>query len=203
MQTAALQGGFSDLARDAARAFRACLNAMAHPGRIGTLTGAVPPAPLSVAAGTLLLTLADGTTPVHLAGAHDVADVREWLRFHTGAPLVPASEAAFAVGTWAALLPLDRYAIGTAQYPDRSATMIVERETLAAVGQRLSGPGIPGHRRFALPEMATFERNAERFPLGIDFYFTAGDQVAGLPRTTKVTPDPDAITADAAGAGAV
>ena len=65
MTADALTGGFADAPRDAARAFRAALNALARPGRIEMLAGAVPPAPLSVAAGTLLLTLADGT----LAGA--------------------------------------------------------------------------------------------------------------------------------------
>ena len=51
----ALSGGFADPPIDAARAFRACLDVMARPGRIAKLGGAVPPAPLSVAAGTCLL----------------------------------------------------------------------------------------------------------------------------------------------------
>ncbi|MCR9112897.1 MAG: phosphonate C-P lyase system protein PhnH, partial [Rhodobacteraceae bacterium] len=56
MQAEALTGGFADTPVDAARAFRAVMSAIARPGRIETVAGAVPPAPLSVAAGTLILT---------------------------------------------------------------------------------------------------------------------------------------------------
>ncbi|MEM9778687.1 MAG: phosphonate C-P lyase system protein PhnH [Pseudomonadota bacterium] len=186
MAAETLSGGFADASADAAHAFRAALNAMARPGLITQIEGAVPPAPLSLAAGTLLLTLCDGTTPLHLAGEADCPDVRAWLAFHTGAPLVPAGEAQFAVGTWEALHPLEAYAIGTAEYPDRSATLIVEDETLSPEGARLTGPGIETSARMRLPEVAAFQRNAALFPLGLDFYFTAGAQLAALPRTTKV-----------------
>ncbi|MDE3239589.1 MAG: phosphonate C-P lyase system protein PhnH, partial [Paracoccaceae bacterium] len=63
MEALSLQGGFTDPAHESARAFRAILNALARPGRIEAVTGAQPPAPLSVAAGVVLLTLADPTTP--------------------------------------------------------------------------------------------------------------------------------------------
>ena len=45
MGAIALQGGFADPAHEAARAFRACLDAMARPGTIHAVTGAQPPAP--------------------------------------------------------------------------------------------------------------------------------------------------------------
>jgi alpha-D-ribose 1-methylphosphonate 5-triphosphate synthase subunit PhnH len=78
-------------------------------------------------------------------------------------------------------------ALGTAEYPDRSATLIVECESLEAAGARLTGPGIRGEARLDLPETEAFFANARRFPLGLDFYFTAGDRVAALPRSTKVS----------------
>ncbi|MBK1634463.1 phosphonate C-P lyase system protein PhnH [Rhodovulum adriaticum] len=184
--TAALTGGFSDAPCDAARAFRAILEAMARPGRIYPVTGATPPAPLSVAAGTALLVLADGTTPVHLAGRFDTPEIRQWLTFHTGAPLTAPAEAAFAVGDWAGLLPLDAYRIGVPEYPDRSATLIVELDALKDEGARLTGPGIEHEHRLNLPEPAAFRANAALFPLGLDFIVTAGERVAALPRTTKV-----------------
>jgi alpha-D-ribose 1-methylphosphonate 5-triphosphate synthase subunit PhnH len=93
-------------------------------------------------AGALILTLCDGTTPVHLAPSHDSDALRGWITFHTGAPLVGAEAAAFALGTWEALQPLDRFSIGTPEYPDRSATLIVEMPALEATGARLTGPGI-------------------------------------------------------------
>jgi alpha-D-ribose 1-methylphosphonate 5-triphosphate synthase subunit PhnH len=183
---AALDGGFADAPRDAAHAFRAALTVMARPGRIERLFGARPPAPLSVAAGTLILTLCDPETPLHLAGAHDAPEVRAWIAFHTGAPAVPRDRAAFAVGTWDALLPLGDYRIGEAEYPDRSATLIVEMPGLTANGAALTGPGIRGTARLSLPESEAFRTNTRLFPLGLDFYLTAGDRVAALPRTTRI-----------------
>ncbi len=186
MQAAALEGGFADAPRDAALAFRAAMSAMARPGRIERLDGAAPPTPLSVAAGALILTLCDPETGLYLAGDCDTDAVRGWVAFHTGAPLVGPEICRFAVGTWEALLPLDPYAIGTADYPDRSATLIVERDALAAEGTVLTGPGIRESARLNLPDIEMFRRNARLFPLGLDFFFTAGDRVAALPRTTRV-----------------
>ena len=88
MTATALSGGFDDAPVQSARAFREILEAMARPGTIRRVSGATPPAPLSVAAGTVLLTLVDPTTKLHLAGACDCADVRDWVAFHLGAPLV-------------------------------------------------------------------------------------------------------------------
>lgn len=186
MHTEALTGGFGDAPVDAARAFRGAMNAMARPGRIEDLTGAEPPAPLSVAAGVLVLTLCDAETPVYLAGDHDVPAVREWITFHTGAPFAGPEAAVFALGSWEALGPLDAYPVGTPEYPDRSTTLIVEMAELVADGAVLRGPGIKETARLSLPEVAAFQRNASAFPLGLDFFFTCGDRVAALPRTTKV-----------------
>ncbi len=182
----ALLGGFADAPMQSAHAFRASLEALARPGTLHDLTGATPPAPLSVAAGVLLLTLCDGTTPVHLAGAHDCAAVRDWITFHCGSPLVAAEVAVFAVGFWDALQPVTRFAIGQPDYPDRSATLIVEMAELTAEGPRLTGPGIKTAAHLSLPETAAFAANRALFPLGFDCFFTAGAQVAGLPRSTKV-----------------
>jgi len=89
----ALIGGFTDAPVQASHAFRAALNALSRPGQIETLHGASAPAPLSSAAATLAMTLFDGTTPVHLAGAHNSPALRDWITFHTGAPLVDAHAA--------------------------------------------------------------------------------------------------------------
>ena len=87
-ETHTLAGGFEDAPRDAARAFRAALNAMARPGEIETVSGATPPPGLSQAAGVLLLTLADPETTLLLAGAYDTEDLRHWIGFHCGAPII-------------------------------------------------------------------------------------------------------------------
>lgn len=182
----ALLGGFANAPVQSSHAFRAALNALSRPGSICTLTGGAPPAPMSVAAGVLVLTLCDGTTPVHLAGEHDCTALREWITFHTGAPLVGGERASFAIGTWDALHPVNRFAIGQPDYPDRSATLIVEMPALAASGARLTGPGIKDAAHLNLPDIAQFQANRAQFPMGFDCFFTAGAGVAALPRSTIV-----------------
>ncbi|MGD9918509.1 MAG: phosphonate C-P lyase system protein PhnH [Paenirhodobacter sp.] len=186
MKDAMLSGGFADPPRDAARAFRACLEAMARPGRLQPITGATPPAPLSPAAGAVLLTLCDAATPLHLAPSHDSPALRSWIAFHCGAPLVAASQATFALGTWEALQPLDRFAIGTADYPDRAATLIVEMPALTPPNARLSGPGIATEMLARLPDPEEAARNHRLYPLGLDLYLCAGTEIAALPRSTEV-----------------
>lgn len=180
----ALAPGFSDPARDAAHAFRAILDVMARPGRTAPLTAAGPQG-VSAAAAAVLLTLVDRTTPLHLAGGHDTPAVREWIAFHCGAPLVPAEAAQFALGRWAALQPLTRFAAGTPEYPDRAVTLIVDDQ---AEGEpvTLSGPGIRGEIAARVPDPALLAANNARFPLGFDLILTRGAQVSALPRSTKV-----------------
>ncbi|MFB9151474.1 phosphonate C-P lyase system protein PhnH [Roseovarius ramblicola] len=187
METAALGGGFNEASVDAARAFRAVMRAMARPGTIERVAGAAPPAPLSVAAGVAVLVLCDPGTLVYLAGGHDTRGLRDWIGFHTGAPVVAERGAAmFALGVWEALAPLDGYALGEAEFPDRSATLIVEVERLEPYGARLTGPGIKGASALSLPEVAAFQANAARFPLGLDFLLCCGNRLAGLPRSSHV-----------------
>lgn len=186
MIAATLSGGFSDVPRQSARAFRAILEAMARPGTIHQVDGAAPPAPLSLASGVALLTLADPTTRLHLAGDTDCPTVRDWVAFHIGAPLTCAEDADFAVGTWTALQPVTRFRIGQPDYPDRAATLIVEMERLVNHGPALSGPGIALVTWLSLPETAAFHANRAMFPLGFDCLFTCGDRLAGLPRSTRV-----------------
>jgi len=189
---AGLEGGFGDRARDSAVAFRAALDALARPGRIREVTGTAPPEGLSVAAGALLLTLADAETPLWLPERLREGAVAEWLRFHTNAPQAAGpGQAMFAAGRWEELLPLEDWPAGEPAYPDRAATLIVEVAALeGGPVLALSGPGIDGWARLApvLPAGAAemLRVNAARFPLGLDFFFAAGRCVAGLPRSTRI-----------------
>jgi len=183
----ALSGGFADPATQSAHAFRSVMEAMARPGTIQDIAGAAPPAPLSPAMGAVLLTLCDTETPVYLAGDMDCDAVRAWLSFHTGAPFVGPAQCLFAIGTWDALAPLAVYPIGTSEYPDRSATLIVECSELAASGATLTGPGIKDQATLSLPEVHAFQANRALFPLGLDFILTCGERLAALPRSTVVS----------------
>lgn len=186
MQTNRLDGGFADPAVQAAHAFRAVMEAMARPGTIQSVADLCPPAPMSAAAGAVVLTLCDADTSLHLAGAHDSHDLRQWIAFHTGAPIVDRADCDFALGRWDMLAPLSDYAVGTAEYPDRSATLIVETDALSHEGATLTGPGIRHDMQLSLPETAAFQANRLLFPLGLDFLFTCGDRIAALPRSTEV-----------------
>lgn len=186
MNAQSLSGGFADAPRDAAHAFRAIMSAMARPGTILPLTAARPPEPLSAAAGTILLTLCDPDTPIWLAPGFDTPDLRAWIAFHTGAPISAPDTCHFALGTWE-MLPLDDLPIGIPDYPDRSATVIVEGADLSGTGgSRLTGPGIETEAHLPLPDPAWLRTNAARFPLGLDFLFCAGDRIAALPRSTRI-----------------
>lgn len=187
MQAGALQGGFAEPALQAAHAFRAIMEAMARPGRIFEVKGAAPPSPMSEAAAVTLLTLCDPDTPLFLAGALDTPDIRAWIAFHTGAPCTGPSHAMFALGDWQALQPISNYQIGTAKYPDRSATLIVETPELSPEGATLQGPGIAASLQISLPETEGFKDNAALYPRGLDFIFTSGNRLAALPRTTQVS----------------
>lgn len=186
MITDRLSGAFTEPAQQSARAFRQVLQVLSRPGRIEILSGALPPPPLSVAAGVVALVLVDSTVPVHLAGALDCAAVRDWLGFHCGARFVAAEQAAIAFGTLDSLQPLSRFAIGTAEYPDRAATLVIEVPRLAPEGTLLRGPGIDGTARLSLPAPGSFAANAALFPLGFDSLLTCGAALAGLPRSTRL-----------------
>nr|WP_319247800.1 phosphonate C-P lyase system protein PhnH [uncultured Celeribacter sp.] len=187
MDMQSLSGGFADAPVDAARAFRAALEALARPGTLHEISGATAPAPVSEAAATLLLTLCDAETPIFLAPSYDSAALRDWIAFHIGAPIVAPAEAMFALGDWDGLQPLSAFPIGTETYPDRSATLIVEMADLHAQGARLRGPGIRTEAALSLPgDLKLFQANAALFPLGLDFFLTCGTQIAGVPRSTKL-----------------
>lgn len=186
-QQSAFEGGFANPSHDAAHAFRATMRVMARPGTVEAIGGGSAPQPVSLAAASLMLTLCDPDTGVHLAGAHDTEDVREWVTFHTAAALVSAEQADFAIGTWEALQPVSRFKIGTSEYPDRAATLVVDAPELSQSGARLTGPGIKDSAFLNLPELAAFQTNRKLFPLGFDCFFCAGGRIAALPRSTGVS----------------
>lgn len=190
-----LERGFSDPVLSAQAAFRAVLDAMARPGSMPAVAAdAGVPHALAPATATLALTLFDHDTPIWRDEALNADDLGQWLRFHTGAPLTgnPAQAAFALIGDAAALADLDRFSMGTADYPDRSTTLILQLDTLTT-GEPLvlSGPGIKGTAELApapLPPrfIEMLEANRALFPRGCDLLLCAGEHVAALPRTTRV-----------------
>ena len=186
-----LTPGFTDPVAEAQSAFRALLEAMSHPGRVMRLASdLVPPAPLCLSAGAVLLTLADAETPVWL-DAGPLAD--EWALFHAGCPLEDAAAQAQFVLATGTPPPLDTLSPGTDEEPHRSATLILQVAALEeGKGWRLAGPGIEEQHRLRVEGLppgfaADWARNHARFPMGVDLILCAGDRIAALPRTTSIT----------------
>ncbi|PTM41038.1 phosphonate C-P lyase system protein PhnH [Bosea sp. 124] len=187
--------GFSDPVFQSQGAFRALLAALAEPGTQQVVADCpAPPAGLQAATATALLTLADYETPIWLPEALRDGPAGAWLRFHCGAALVTdAGKAAFAVID--ALSPepaLAAFDAGNDQFPDRSATLIVQCAALEG-GQTvtLTGPGIAGSRRIAPSGLrggfwAEVVANNAGYPLGIDLLLSHADAVIGLPRSTQI-----------------
>ena len=75
------------------------------------------------------------------------APIRNYLRFHTGAPISDRKDAAFALGDWEALAPLSDYPLGSDGYPDRSATLIFELPALNRHGRAADRPWHPHSMR--------------------------------------------------------
>ncbi|MBI5784498.1 MAG: phosphonate C-P lyase system protein PhnH [Rhodocyclales bacterium] len=190
-----LQPGFAEPVGDAQRCFRGVLDALAHPGTIVELADLpAPPPGLGAAQSALLLALADQDTPVWLPPGLRDAEAGHYLRFHCGCRLTASlADAHFVVPASLAALPaLDDLRPGEPEFPDRSATLVVEVAGLATVGAlRLRGPGIETEAGLSVAGWtadctAFLRENRRRFPLGVDLLLTCGASLAGLPRTVRV-----------------
>jgi alpha-D-ribose 1-methylphosphonate 5-triphosphate synthase subunit PhnH len=185
--------GFAEPGRDAQAVFRAALTALSEPGRMIDLPVELETGlPVGAAALALLLTLADADTPLWLDELASAA--AGFLGLHTGAPIVADMRAArFALIADAPRCPpLDRFAPGEEDYPDRSATLIVEATRLASPGPLgLSGPGIADRRSLAVEGLAPrfladWAANHALFPRGVDILVTCGNRLCGLPRSIRL-----------------
>jgi alpha-D-ribose 1-methylphosphonate 5-triphosphate synthase subunit PhnH len=194
--TDALEASFADPALGSQSTFRAIMDALARPGTAQAVAlPASPPAPLTPVLAAIALTILDHDTPVWLDPTLlKSGPVEQWLAFHCGSPVTTdPADSAFALVAAAGLLPpLDRFAQGTDEYPDRSTTIVLAVPSLEGGTElALSGPGIKGGATIAptgVPADFVIQRaeNKARFPRGVDLLLAAPGAVLGLPRTTKV-----------------
>ena len=183
--------GFADPVLDAQRAFRAVLEAMSRPGTQHR-TGAelCAPSPLMPATAAVLLTLADGDTPVWLASPF--AEASDWISFHCGATITPRiGEAAFAVAE--EMPDLASLNTGSDEIPEDGATLILQvRGFDRGEKLRLAGPGLAAPATIAvqgLPEhfVAAWEANHALYPRGVDLILCTGEELAAFPRSLRIT----------------
>ena len=192
---AELPAGFADKVLSAQSTFRSVMDAMARPGTVQHIRAvAGTPVPLMRGTAAIALTLFDHDTPVWLDRTMSATpDVGKWLKFHTGAPVIAdCAASSFAVIGNASDLPqLDRFALGSNEYPDRSTTLILQVESLSSgPAYELTGPGINGAAVLQATISANlFERlaiNATLFPRGIDVVLVHDDAIVAIPRTTRL-----------------
>jgi alpha-D-ribose 1-methylphosphonate 5-triphosphate synthase subunit PhnH len=192
---AELPAGFADKVLSAQSTFRSVMDAMARPGSVQRIvSSAGAPAALMRGTAAIALTLFDHDTPVWLDPLLTAtSDVTNWLKFHTGAPVIADSSiCSFALVGDAKTLPaLDRFSFGTNEYPDRSTTLILQVDSLThGPSIELRGPGIDGTAvlQAAVQPPDLFERlaiNAVLFPRGIDMVLVHDDSIVAIPRTTR------------------
>jgi alpha-D-ribose 1-methylphosphonate 5-triphosphate synthase subunit PhnH len=183
------------LAFESQAAFRALMDALARPGEIRRIPGVSAPSPLQAATAAIVRSLADYETPVWLnARFAKESTAVEWIRFHTGAPLArKPDQASFALIAEAGELPrFAEFAQGSAEYPDRSTTIIAQLDSFAGEIFTLTGPGIKtecvvtlGSLPHDFPER--WAENRALFPRGVDLMLVAGEQVIALPRTVRIS----------------
>jgi len=192
MSATLLQPAFADAVLDSVRSFRAALKALAGPGLAQPLEQAPPIEGLANASYALCLALLDVDTPLWLAPAFDTPIIRANLVFHCGCPIVSNREQArFALLDDSQLHDLSGFDLGNDRYPDQSCTLMIQLTDFKG-GRPLvwRGPGIEHENKVALPLVDSFwrERDARNdFPRGLDAFFLAGNNVIGLPRSTRVS----------------
>lgn len=189
-----IASGFVDPSLDAQDVFRAALAALAEPGTQQSPKRQLPSVrhPLYQTTFALAMALADGDTPLWLD--HDDPDLAADFRFHCGCKIAAErGEAGFAIVTQPGKLEdLSVFALGSADYPDRSTTLLVQVEAFdRGAGFRLTGPGnaMPRDIRIdGLPgNFATLWRdNRAHWPRGVDLFLVTPERYLGLPRTTVV-----------------
>jgi len=191
----ALAGGFADPVFESQSVFRGVLAALSRPGQVvDCATTIAPPAPLSCGVAAVVATLVDGSSPVWLDVVLSGGAVPAWIAFHTGAPIVsdPEKAALALIGDPLAMPDFAAFAQGTAEYPDRSTTLILQMERLEDAAELvLKGPGIKDSTRVAahpLPAdfVSRMRLNRALFPRGVDLILVAGTRILGLPRSTRV-----------------
>jgi alpha-D-ribose 1-methylphosphonate 5-triphosphate synthase subunit PhnH len=179
------------------RCFRSLLDALAHPGKLVTLT---EPEAVAAGAAVIALALADIETPVAVAGDEErAADVSEATR----APLVPVAEARLVALLHPTAELVGQCQTGSAEAPEHGSKVGLGCSRLTpaeadapappgAVKLVLEGPGVPGTRRLFVEGIGrdvfdAVARANRDFPAGLDAWLVSAEGVVvGLPRSTRV-----------------
>jgi alpha-D-ribose 1-methylphosphonate 5-triphosphate synthase subunit PhnH len=204
--------GFANPVDDAQAVFRAVLAAFSRPGiPVFLASRNLPPPVPGLSQNLLALALAfcDGDTPLWLDAATDTPEARHHLRFHCAAPFAaePSGASFIFISRPEDMPRLSAFNSGRADFPDRSATLVINAALAGAraADMELSGPGVKGSdrgswQRFRVSGLPAWfwkdwDENRAAYPLGVDIVFadveTSGSggpsvTLLGLPRTVRV-----------------
>ncbi len=185
---------------DAQLHFRIILDAMAKPGIIKTIDGVKinPPQGIHHASSLIGFALLNADTCFSSVQLNQ-KEIAEYLLLNTGAPFVTEASADFIFMD--GMQPAELIAsikFGTLEYPENSATIIIDVEEISdsmnegSLSLILSGPGIENQHRVFIKGMGEqiisfrSEVNAE-YPLGIDMILTdLNNRMICIPRTSKI-----------------
>jgi alpha-D-ribose 1-methylphosphonate 5-triphosphate synthase subunit PhnH len=187
--------GFVEVGQASQDIFRGILEASSQPGRIVVLRDYLSHTPYSnYAALQILMAILDSETTLFAGTSFQERGFTDYLRFHTASRPMDAKEDAMFVWLGAdESVDLKHLLLGTNEYPEQGATLIIDVPYLkVGMGEiTLTGPGIQHPilmDRQGLP-LSFWEQRRELqnyFPRGIDLFLCSGNQVLGIPRSTKV-----------------
>lgn len=197
--TADIGRGFAQPVHNAQQVFRAVLDAMARPGRLQGLPPATRNGFDSAGLGrglcAVLLALLDAETSLWLDTALADGATAAHLRFHTGVRLVAEpARAAFVACAAEAVDPALWAGLehGGDSSPQDGATLLVEVASLnRGTALELRGPGIEQMQTLHVDGLSSAFWHARiaaeaAFPCGVDLILCSGDQIAALPRSTRL-----------------
>ena len=187
--------GLKDPVFDSQRICRRLMRAMSLPGTVVTIDGIDLPDFEGVMPGSaaILMALADRETPVWIEVGLGLSGLGDYLRFHTGAAAAEQrEEAVFAlIDGRTGVSAFDGFNLGTDEYPDRSATVIVQVEGFGTGEAKIiDGPGVKEPRKISVQGLAAgfwprWTENQENYPRGVDLFLVGGRDVLGLPRSVR------------------
>ena len=187
--------GLKDPVFDSQRIFRRLVRALSLPGTVVTIDGIDLPAFEGVmpASAAILMALADMETAVWIEDGLCPPGLSDYLRFHTGAPAAKQrKQAVFAlIDGGSGGSAFDGFNPGTDEYPDRSATVIVQVEAFGTGEAKIiDGPGIKEPREISVRGLPAgfwpqWTANQGKYPRGVDLFLVSGRDVLGLPRSVR------------------
>ncbi len=182
------------------RTFRLLIEALARPGTLQSLSDPMPDVPPGVDPyiASVAVTLLDHEVRFATSGP-TAAPLTAYIARRTGARPAPPEEAGFLFACGHdADSPLERLPVGSLEFPEHGATVVLTVERLFAQGgdgastMAVEGPGIPTvarvHARGLAPAIieAFIDMNRE-YPEGIDAFLVDPDgRLVGLPRTARI-----------------